>query len=200
MARRRVLQSAALLGWAFSVAVASAHLSADEPAKTRKVDAGDIHLTVPEAWQKKKTTSQMRVAQFAVPKPGSDEGSAEMVVFYFGGDAGGVNANAQRWIKQFKPQGRKMTITSGKSSQGDYVLVDLSGTWNKPIGPPIQQRSVEAPNSRFLGVILAVKDQGNYFLRLAGPEKTFSANADAFRASFGGDAKTEKEYKLPESE
>ena len=30
-------------------------------------------------------------------------------------------------------------------------------------------------------------------LRLTGPEKTVTANADAFRAAFGADAKAEKE-------
>ena len=79
------------------------------------------------------------------------------------------------------------------------MLADLSGTWNKPIGPPIAQQTDEMPNARVLSVILTTKDQGNYFLRLTGPEKTVSANADALRAAIGADAKSEKAYALPES-
>ena len=78
-----------------------------------------------------------------------------------------------------------MKLTSGKCPQGDYVLVDLRGTWNKPIGPTIQQKTVEMPDARVLSVILTIKDQGNYFLRLTGPEKTVSANADALRRPSG---------------
>jgi gluconolactonase len=47
------------------------------------------------------------------------------------------------------------------------------------------------PNARALSVILSTKD-GNYFLRLTGPEKTVSANADALRTAIGADAKSEK--------
>lgn len=201
MARQRFLQclsvfaSAALLG-----AIACSSSAADEPAKTRKVEAGEIQLSVPDSWTKQETTSQMRLAQFSVPKAKGDTEGAEMVVFYFGGSGGSVNANAQRWINQFRQNDRKVKLTSGKSALGDYVLVDLSGTWKKPIGPPIRQQSEDQPGSRFLGVILSVKGQGNYFLRLAGPEKTISENANTFRTTFGGNAKSEKEYKLPESE
>jgi hypothetical protein len=201
MALQRFFQGIFLVGSAALLStLACTSSAADEPAKTRKVEAGEIQLSVPDSWTKEEATSRMRVAQFAVPKAKGDSEGAQMVVFYFGGEGGSVNANVERWINQFKQNDRKTKLTSGKSSLGDYVLVDLSGTWKKPIGPPIRQQSEDAPGSRFLGVILTVKGQGNYFLRLAGPEKTVSANADAFRTMFGGNAKSEKEYKLPESE
>jgi hypothetical protein len=170
---------------------------ADEPAKTQAVTAGPIKLTVPEAWKEKKTSSRFRLAQLAVPKVAGDPEDGEFVVFFFGaGGGGGVDANIHRWINQFQSQERKMKLSSGKCPQGDYVLVDLSGTWNKPIGPPVAQKTVEMPNARVLSVILTGKDQSSYFLRLTGPEKTISANADALRAAIAADAKSEKDYKL----
>jgi len=173
---------------------------ADEPAKTLVVPAGPIKLTVPEAWKKKETSSRFRLAQFTIPKSAGDPEDAEFVVFFFGaGGGGGPEANIQRWINQFKSGNRKQKLTSGKSSQGEYILADLSGTWNKPIGPPIAQKSVEMPNARVVSVILTGKDQSNYFLRLAGPEKTVSANVDALRAAIGADAKAEKDYALPDT-
>jgi hypothetical protein len=175
------------------------HAPAAEPAKSHTVTAGDIKLTVPESWTQKEATSRFRLAQFVVPKVSGDPEDGELVVFFFGaGGGGGVDANLHRWVGQFLPQGRKAKLTAGKCSQGDYVLADLSGTWKKPIGPPVDQQTVEMPNARFLAVILTTKDQGSYFLRFAGPEKTVSANADAMRATIGADPKTEKEYKLSE--
>ena len=75
------------------------------------------------------------------------------------------------------------------------MFVDLQGTWKKPIGPMVQQKTQQMPNSRALSVILTTKE-GNYYLRLTGPEKTVSANTDAFRTAFGADAKTEKDRPL----
>ncbi len=172
---------------------------AAEPAKTRTVTAGKITLTVPESWQQQDPTTRMRLTQFAVPKVNGDTENGEFVVYYFGaGSGGGVDANIHRWINQFQPRERKAKLTSGKCPQGEYVLVDLRGTWNKPIGPMIQQKTVETPDARVLGMILTVKDQGNYFLRLTGPQKTVSANADALRSAIGAAAKSEKDYKLPQ--
>jgi hypothetical protein len=194
---RSLMISASLLAAALAFPGVST-ISAAEPAKTRSVAAGDIKLTVPAAWKQKPASNLMRLAQFAVPKTVGDPEDAEFVVFFFPGAGGGADANVQRWIKQFQTKDRKVKVTSGKSPQGDYILVDQSGTWNKPVGRMIDQRTVEMPHARVLGFILTVKDQGNYFLRLTGPEKTVSANADAFRTVIGADAKSEKEYKLGE--
>ena len=176
----------------------AALVPAAEDAKTHSVKAGEINLTVPVSWQQKAATNNFRLAQFDIPKVGGDPEDGEFVVFSFGGGGGGVDANIQRWIGQFQSKDRKMKLTSGKCPHGEYVLVDISGTWMKPVGRMIDQRTVEMPNARVLGVILKVKDAGNYFLRLTGPKKTTSANADAFRAAIGADAKSEKEYKLAE--
>ena len=45
--------------------------------------AGDIKLTIPEAWTQKETTSRFRLAQFSIPKTGDDKEDAEFIVFYF---------------------------------------------------------------------------------------------------------------------
>jgi hypothetical protein len=163
--------------------------AADAP-ETKAVKADDLTLNVPKAWREGKP-SQFRKVQFAVPKVEGDKDDAEFTVFFFNGGGGGVDANIQRWVKQFQSKDHKMKVTSGKSSQGDYVLVDQTGTWNKPIGRMQEGRTVEMPNARALSVILSTKD-GNYFLRLTGPEKTVSANADALRTAIGADAKSEK--------
>ena len=45
-----------------------------------------------------------------------------------------------------------------------------------------------------VAVILMVKDKGNYFLKLTGPEKTVSAATGALRKGFGGNKSDEKAY------
>jgi gluconolactonase len=164
-----------------------------EPA-TRTVEAGDLKLAVPETWQQKPATSTFRKAQFTIPKEKGDKEDAELVVFHFEGGGGGVDANVARWINQFEPKARKVKTAKGQGKQGEYVLVDLQGTYKKPIGPPIQQRTVRMPEARMIGVIQTVGGE-NYFLRLAGPEKTVSANLPALRTALGADEKSEKEFK-----
>ena len=47
-----------------------------------------------------------------------------------------------------------------------------------------------------LGVILELEDKGVYYLKLTGPDATIKAQADAFRKSFGGDAKSETDFEI----
>ena len=163
--------------------------------KTREVKVRDITLNVPETWKQITPTSRFRAGQFAIPAVDGDKEAAELVIFTFGGGGGGVDANVKRWTGQFQAKGRKTKTTTGKSRLGEYVLVDLTGTYNKPIGPPVQRKTKATPGSRMLGVILAIEKKGNYFLKLTGPEKTVTAATKAFRKSFGANASKEKEYK-----
>jgi hypothetical protein len=184
-------------------AIAACFMSAaraDEPAKTKTVTAGPLKLAVPTTWEQKEPTTRSRLAQFSISKLAGDPEDAEFVVYFFGaGQGGGPEANVRRWIGQFRSEGRKVKLSSGKSSQGDYILADITGTWNKPIGPPIAQKSVEMPNARVLSVFLTGKDENSYFVKLTGPEKTVSANADALRTAIGADAKAEKAYVLTDA-
>lgn len=191
-----LIRSRGLVAAAFCLAVlvqvrGQSTQAADAP-ETVPIEAGELHLTVPKTWEPGKVTGSFRKAQLKVPKAKGDSDDAEFVVYYLEGGGGGVDANVQRWVRSFQPNGRKVKVTSGKSPQGDYVFVDLQGTWNKPIGPMQQQRTEEMPNARELSVILSTKE-GNYFVRLTGPKATVSANADAFRTAFGGEAKSEKD-------
>lgn len=168
----------------------------ETPAKTREVKVKDITLTVPESWEQQEPSNKLRLAQFAIPPAEGDENGVELTVFSFG--ASSVQANVNRWVGQFQQKGRKVKISQGKSSQGRYVIVELSGTYNQPIGPPIAGRTKPMPDARMLAVILVVEDKGVYYLKMAGPEKTVSAAGEAFRASFGGSVKQEKELKPDE--
>jgi gluconolactonase len=163
--------------------------------KTKQVKAGKITLTVPQSWEQKPQGNRMRLAEFEVPAAEADTELGEFVVFHFENGAGGVAANIQRWVDQFDKEGRKEKIVSGESPQGKYALVDLTGTYNKSIGPPIQKKSKRLEDWRVLNVMLQT-DSGDYFLKLDGPQKTIAAVEKEFRASFGGKKETEKERKV----
>lgn len=172
--------------------------AAAEDEKTVEVKLSDnASLTVPAAWTKQEPTSSMRKAQFSIAAAEGDKSPAELVVFSFGGPAGGVDANVTRWINQFDAKDRKSTVTSGETKTGKYVVAEISGTYNMPVGPPIAGQSKAVPGSRVINVMFTSGEEV-YFLKLAGGDKTVAAAADALRASFGGDKSKEKEYKAPE--
>jgi len=170
-----------------------------KPATKRKdVKLGDITLSIPSTWTQQEPSNNLRLGQFSIPAAKGDKDAVELTVFNFGANSIGDNIN--RWVNQFKAEGRNVKVTRGKSKQGLYAFVDISGTYNAPIGPPIRMQTKPMPNARMLGVILLVEDKGVYFLKVAGAEKTIAAAVDDLRAAFGGDAKAEVELKPKQPE
>jgi len=165
---------------------------------TKKVVAKDITLNVPANWKQSPASNNLRTAQFALPAVDGDKDDAELVVYFFGGAGGGVNANLERWSGQFQPGGKKQKIYKGQSKQGEYYLLDITGVYNKPIGPPINRQTNPTPGYQMLAVVLMVKDKGNYFLKLTGPQKTVSAASKAIRVAIDADLKKETELKPEE--
>jgi hypothetical protein len=162
-------------------------------AEDKDVTIKAIKLTVPEAWEQKPPSNNLRLGEFKIT-PVKDEGEAEIVVYSFGGGGGGIDDNVKRWVEQFSPEGRKVKVTQGKAPQGEYVVVDISGTYNQPVGPPIQRKTKAVPDSRMLALIIGIQGEGNYFLKFTGGKETVAAHEAAFRKSFGGVAEDEKPY------
>ncbi len=174
-------------------AAAASQSKAAPAVKTRVLKVGSLKLHVPATWKDKKNASRMRLATVEIPPVAGDKDPAELSVFRFQGQD--VQANIDRWINQFQADGRKDKTTRGKTRDGHgYYFVEVSGTFKKPDGPPIMQRTRNVPGYRLLGVILPVKGEGVYFFKLVGPDKTVAAQAKPFRDSFGADAKTEKPH------
>lgn len=168
-----------------------------EKPKTREVKIESLTLTVPESWKQTEPANKLRKAQFEVPAAEGEKEPVELVVFSFPGGGGGIEANIRRWIGQFEPKGRNARVVQGKSPQGPYIVADVTGTYNEPIGPPIRQQTRALPDARMLSVILAVEEAKQvYYIKLAGKEKTVSAAADDLRSAFGADKKTEEPVKL----
>ncbi|MGH7201761.1 MAG: hypothetical protein ACREJB_14225 [Planctomycetaceae bacterium] len=192
------MQRLPLLWTSLTVMLLAATVAAGEPkdeAKTKQVKIKDLTLAVPESWEQQEPSSRLRLGQFVIPKAEGDEAESELSIFSFAGGGGAADANIERWIGQFDAEGRMAKITKGKSEQGPYYFVDLSGTYNMPVGPPIQRQTKKMPDSRMLGVILDTEGRGVYYLKHAGPKKSITAAAAAYRQSYGADPATEEEYK-----
>ena len=145
--------------------------------------AAGLTYTAPAAWKAVPTTSEMRVAQFMLPRAAGDGEDAELVVYYFGGSGGSVEANVERWIGQMEqPDGRPSQAVATRETRSfnglTFSLVDVSGTYTAEMMPGSQQRH----NNRNYRLRAAVVDtpNGPYFIKLTGPAKTVGAHGPAF--------------------
>ncbi len=139
---------------------------------------GDVKFQPPAAWVTEPTTSNMRVAQYRLPRAEGDTEDASLIVYYFGqGQGGSAQANLDRWIGQMEQPGggsskdvaktEKMTV-NGLS----VTLLDVAGTYTAEMTPGSGSQQ-NKPRSRMrAGVIETPK--GAYFVKLVGPEKTIA--------------------------
>ena len=87
-----------------------------------------------------------------------------------------------------------MQTWSGSSTQGQYFLADVKGTYNKPIGPPIAGKTQPTTGQRMLAVILITPTKKTYFLKMTGPETTITSREQVLRDAFGANREKEKKY------
>jgi hypothetical protein len=135
---------------------------------------GALKYTAPAGWQTRTASSSMRVAEFVLP--GRDAaGSAELVIYYFGGTGGSVDANIQRSLGQLQqPDGRATSEVAARESRTinglKVALLDVSGTYVAEVRPG----ATEKHNSPGYRMRTAVVDtpRGPYFLKLVGPAAT----------------------------
>ncbi len=171
-------------------------LVAEEKTIAENKKVGDLTLKIPTDWKVQPAANRLRLAQFAIPAITGDKEPGELVVSFFQGDGGGIDPNLKRWNDQFTGENKKIKLSQGESPQGTYYFSDVSGTYLKPIGPPIAGKKEPTPDYRSLGIILQVKEKGNYFLRLTGPDRTIAAAAEKLRQSIGADEKKEQAYEI----
>lgn len=165
---------------------------ADTAPKRVKVTARDIVLEIPETWKEQKPESRLRLTQFALPKAEGDSEPAELAVFVFPG-GGTIEQNLPRWVREFDPQGLKVKTTKGTSSQGPYVVGDLTGTHR---GSSFNRRPRPLENGRVLAIILMPEGKPYYYLKVTGPNKSVEAVAEDLRRAIGADIKKEEKLDI----
>ncbi len=146
-------------------------------------EAGGLSWTAPKEWAVQ-GERPMRVVTYAVPAAKGDAEGGEVAVFYFGaGQGGGVEANVQRWVKQFQRADGSSAEKDAKTKQEKVgglpvTTVDVKGTYNG--GGPMMGPASPKPGFRLLGAIVE-GPEGAVFFKFTGPEKTVSGAEKTFR-------------------
>ncbi len=124
----------------------------------------------------------MRKATYDVPRADKDLEDGECGVFYFGpGMGGSVDANIERWIKQFKDLPGDKIKRADRTANGlvEHTVEVDSGNFNaNAMGRGAEMLK---PNFGLLGAIVE-EPSGEYFFKLTGPARTIAAaRADFYR-------------------
>jgi hypothetical protein len=134
---------------------------------------------VPSGWTSRAPSSAMRLAEYVLPA--TADGSAEVVVFFFGPSQGGnVDANLARWKGQFSnPGGAPVTQIVTRDSSGAFPLTfaEYRGTYRRGIGAGSPD-SVRTGQELIAGI--AETPRGTLFIQMFGPDARVAAEHDTF--------------------
>jgi hypothetical protein len=150
------------------------------------VVAAHIKFDAPAGWTSRPSASSMRVAEFSLPKVAGDAEDGQLVLYYFGGQGGTVQANLDRWIGQMtQPDGRPSkdvaTTATMKTTSGlSVALVDVGGTYVAEVTPGSKER-FNKPGFRLRAAVVETPS-GPYFVKLTGPAKTIAKWSDSYLA------------------
>jgi hypothetical protein len=165
------------------VAVVAPVASAE--TQTVRTEAAGLRFRVPGDWTRVPAPSDMRAAQFRVPRAGSDAEDGELVLFFFGkGQGGSAEQNVDRWTGQFsqpdgKPSKDAAVVTIRTVNGLKQTSVDVGGTY-KP-APMGGAGGPEKSGWRLLAAVVE-GDGGPWFWRLTGPDATVAAAKPQFEA------------------
>ena len=145
--------------------------------------ASGLTFTAPEGWLTSPAGSSMRVAEFTLPHASGDTEDAQLVVYYFGGSGGSVDANMQRWIGQMEQADGKPSSAVAKKETRTVnglalTLVDVSGTYVAETAPGSARRN-NKPHFRLRAGVVETPN-GPYFIKLTGPDRTVGRWDGAF--------------------
>jgi hypothetical protein len=157
-----------------------------------KSDAKPTGVTyqVPDGWVEEEPENAMRKAQYRLPGvSGADD--AKLTVFVFPGSGGTVDANINRWYRQFKqPDGsdsaQKAKVKNISVNNLQVTMIFLSGTYIKSMAPILADESQEVPNSALMAAIVET-GSSPWFFKAVGPEITilhWQQSFDQFVQSF----------------
>jgi len=145
--------------------------------------ATGLAFATPDGWKSSSPTSSMRVAEFTLPRAAGDGEDGVLIVYYFGGSGGSVDANMQRWIGQMQQaDGKPSSAVAKKESRQvnglTVSLVDVTGSYTAEMSPG-SDTHLNKPRFRMrAGVVETSK--GPYFIKLTGPEHTIAKWDAAF--------------------
>jgi len=138
-----------------------------------------LTFTAPPAWHTRPPSSNMRFAEFVIPRVQSDTEDAELVIFYFGAGGGGdVEANVERWIGQVQQPDGSPSKSKAKRAERTInglkvTTIDVSGTYTAEMRPGATEH-YNKPGYRLCAAFVDTSN-GAYYIKLTGPAKTVGA-------------------------
>ncbi len=148
------------------------------------VEIGGMKSKAPADWKKEKTTSEMRLCQFKLPKADGDKEDAELVVFFFKNASGSIEENLKRQLNAFEAgEGKEKVvekIEKIKIGGTESTYQSLSGTFLSKFPPFAPNAKItKKPDYQQLYVILK-NDSGDYYFKVVGPSKTVDLHKKEF--------------------
>jgi hypothetical protein len=141
--------------WALSLSL----LSAQDPFKV-----GNFTFKPTKSWVVSESKSHMVKATL---NHGKKDGPL-LKFYHFGeGQGGGVEANIQRWKRQFENGEAK--VTPEEKTFGDQKLTVVTMTGTYMVGPMMQRNKTATPGYMLLGAVIP-HASGDVFLKMLGKE------------------------------
>jgi hypothetical protein len=171
-----------LISIALICSACSKNSGAVAPGKTTVPANGELRYKTPAGWLEEKPNSNMRVAQYKLPKAEGDGADGELVLYYFGqGQGGSKQANIDRWLNQMEqadgsPSKGKAKIDNTTVNGMPVTTVDVVGKYNGGMASPgatPNAAPLDMSNYRMRAAIIETP-KGSYFVKLTGPQNTIS--------------------------
>jgi len=146
---------------------------------------GRLTFKAPEGWIPRPAASTMRVAEFVLPRAAGDSEDGDLVVYFFGGQGGDVDANINRWIGQMQQPGggssAQVAKRESKTINGMAVtLLEVAGTYVAEKSPGSAEH-FNKPGFRMRTAVVQTP-KGPHFIKMLGPEKTVARWTAGFAA------------------
>lgn len=151
-----------------------AHDSAAAPVQITWADPPGLRRVPPK--------NAMRKASYEVPHANGDSEDGELAVFYFGpGQGGSIDANVDRWVKQFSGVAATDVKRAEREANGlrQHTVEIEHGTFD---AGQMAMGGSKGPKNDYalLGAIVETPG-GAYFFKMTGPSRTVAAARAPFQ-------------------
>jgi hypothetical protein len=146
---------------------------------------GALNFKAPGEWTKVQPRVNFIEAEFSIPKIDGDPKNGRLTIM---GAGGSIQANIDRWYTQFtQPDGGATSevakVSETTVNEMTVHMVDITGTYMDTTGGPFNPnaKKVERENYRMVAAIIETADNGNYFVKMYGPQDTMEKNLEGFQ-------------------
>ncbi|MEI9948991.1 MAG: hypothetical protein WDO74_08400 [Pseudomonadota bacterium] len=155
---------------------ASASPAPHAPPTSSALPPVEITWVDPPGLRRVPPKSAMRKASYEVPRANGDTEDGELAVFYFGpGQGGSIDANVDRWVKQFSGLSPSDVKRADREANGlrQHTVEIQHGTFDA--GQMAMSGSKGPKKDYALEGAIVETPSGAYFFKMTGPARTVLA-------------------------